>query len=228
MRLESEVKSKCAMYPHRILTRPAVPMEVAEVRKPTFQHHLINLSQMAKDLNALSFCAQKGHWDNQVIILRANLTEEFDVWVNPHVPGYDDRQSVAPMYGMWENCAACGVAAAWIIRPQQIAVSGFDEYGNEKKAVLGGIQARLLMHELDHLNGKTIIQQALGPDFVVSQSALSQKHLWPSNFPSAEAYATSSMQFFDYVRNETLVPQGLEWYFLQMSAQQFTSEQIDK
>lgn len=227
MKLESEVKSRCAQYPHRVLTRGAVPMEVKDIRKPTFIHRLLNLKKMAKDLNALSFCGPKGHWDSNVIIFATRPDEEYTVWVNPVVPGYDDKASVAPMYGMWENCAACGAACAWIIRPQKISVTGYDEYGNSKQEVLGGMAARLLMHELDHLNGKSIIQQALGPDFIVSQSALSQKNLWPANFPSAEAHMTSSMQFFDYVSNQTIVPAGLEWYYMQMAYEQFGKDQIE-
>lgn len=229
MRLEAETKSKCAQFPHRILTRPSAPLDTRSIRHQTFTHHLVSLTKMAAELNAISFCGQKGHWDARVIIMKADPSmKEYEVWVNPEVPGYDDRHSVAPMYGMWENCVSCGAAAAWIVRPQSIHVCGFDEYGNEKSELLSGIRARLLMHELDHLQGKTIIQQALGPDFVVSQSALGQKDLWPPHFPSAEAHMTHSMQFFDYVTNSVIVPPGFEWFFLQMSQQQFGDLRINQ
>jgi peptide deformylase len=227
LRIESEVKSKCAQFPHRILTRPSVALDIKNIRHQTFMHHLAALTKMASDIHAISFCGQKGHWDARVVIMKANPDmQEYEVWVNPEVPGYDDRNSVAPMYGMWENCASCGAACAWVVRPQSILVEGYDEYGNAKKEVLSGIRARLMMHELDHLQGKTIIQQALGPDFVVSQSALAQKDLWAANFPSAEAHMTASMQFFDYVTNQTIVPPGFEWYFMHMAQQQFDDLRI--
>lgn len=227
LRIESEVKSKCAQFPHRILTRPAAALDVKAIRHQTFMHHVVALTKMAAQVNAISFCGQKGHWDARVVIMKSNPDmKEFEVWVNPEVAGYDDRNSVAPMYGMWENCASCGAASAWVVRPQSIQVQGYDEYGNEKKEVLNGIRARLMMHELDHLQGKTIIQQALGPDFVVSQSALAQKDLWAANFPSAEAHMTAPMQFFDYVTNQTIVPPGFEWYFLHMMQQQFSDLRI--
>lgn len=228
MRLENETKSRCAQYPHRILTRPCLPLQLREIRSQLMNSRIMNLNKMAADLNALSFSAPKGHWDAQVILLKATPdSKEFEAWVNPSSPGYDDRHSVAPMYGMWENCCSCGAACAWVIRPQQVTAVGLDEYGNEKKEVLSGLRARLFMHELDHLHGKTILQQALGPDFIVSQSALAQRELWPACFPSAEAAMTQSMEFFDYVQNRTVMPQGLEWMIASMSQQQFADLRID-
>lgn len=228
IRLENETKSRCAQYPHRLLTRPSLKLELREIRSPLMNSRIMNLNKMASDLNALSFSAPKGHWDAQVILLKPRPdAKEFEAWVNPEASGYDDRSSVAPMYGMWENCLSCGAAVAWILRPQQIVATGVDEFGNEKKELLTGLRARLFMHELDHLRGKTILQQALGPDFIVSQSALSQRDLWPANFPSAEAAMTQPMEFFDYVQNRTLVPPGLEWMVMQSSAQQFEDLRID-
>lgn len=217
---ESRAKSRIACYPHRALTRPVLPMPSNQINTPLFTSKLVDLIQTAKDLHCISFSAPKVHWDVALLVLRHTPdANDFDVWVNPQVPGYDARESVAPMYGMWENCVSCGSCYAWVIRPQKIACHGFDQYGNEKHETLEGLAARCLMHELDHLNGKTIIQQAQGPEFVVSSSALGQRELWPANFPSAEAYMTAPNQFFDYVKNTTVVPGGLEWWFAQNMAE---------
>lgn len=228
IRLENETKSRCAQYPHRILTRPCLALPLRDIRSPLMNSRIMNLNKMAMDLHALSFSAPKGHWDAQVILLKsAPDAKDFEAWVNPVAPGYDDRQSVAPMYGMWENCCSCGAATAWVIRPQSVTATGLDEYGNEKKEVLTGLRARLFMHELDHLHGKTILQQAVGPDFILSQSALAQRELWPANFPSAEAAMTQPFQFFDYVENRTVFPAGLEWMVAHAAHQQFTDLRID-
>lgn len=229
MKLESETRGRCAQYPHRMLTRPTLPLSMAQIREATTNSRIMSLNKMATDLKALSFSGQKGHWDAQVILLKPTPEEkEFEVWLNPSCPGYDDKHSVAPMFGMWENCLSCGSATAWILRPQSVVVKGFDEFGNEKTELMSGIKARLLMHEMDHLQGKTIIQQALGPEFIVSQSALAQKALWPPNFPSAEAYVTGAMQFFDYVTNEVVIPKGFEWAHATMNMQQFVKPEIDE
>lgn len=227
LELEAHVKSRVACYPHRSLTRPTLPLERSQINTPLFQSQLVTLNKMATDLRCISFSAPKGHWDATVVLIKNHPDEEkFEVWVNPSIPGYDDRTAVAPMYGMWENCISCGATSAWVIRPQSVTCSGFDEYGNEKTELLDGMRARCLMHELDHLYGKTILHQALDPEFIVSGVAMGQRNLWPPNFPSAEAYMTAPYQFFDYVKNVPVVPPGMEWWHAQNMRQQFEDTRL--
>lgn len=224
---EAEALRRVACYPHRSMTRPVMPVPMSQILSPVFMSSLMDLNQLATDLHCLSFSAPKAHWDAAVILIKGNPDEkEYEVWVNPSVPGYDDRDAVAPMYGMWENCISCGTATAWVVRPQRITCSGYDEHGNHKVQVLDGMRARCLMHELDHLMGKTIFHQAVGPEFVVSLVAMAQRHLWPANFPSAEAYVTTPGQFFDYVHNATVIPPGMEWWYAQNAREEFGNEQI--
>ncbi|EAN94106.1 putative polypeptide deformylase-like protein [Trypanosoma cruzi] len=229
LELEAQVKSRVACYPHRSLTRPALRLDKTQVNTPLFQSQLLSLKKMASDLRCISFSAPKGHWDATVVLIKGHPDEEvFEVWVSPSVPDYDARTSIAPMYGMWENCISCGATAAWVIRPQCVTCSGWDEYGNEKTELLDGMRARCLMHELDHLHGKTILHQALGPEFIVSGIAMGQRDLWPPNFPSAEAYVTAPHQFFDYVKNIPIVPPGMEWWYAQNMQQHFQDARLNQ
>ncbi|KAG5496191.1 hypothetical protein JKF63_02492 [Porcisia hertigi] len=224
---ESQALRRVACYPHRSMTRPVMPVPTSQILSPLFMSNLMELNQLATDLHCVSFSAPKAHWDAAVILIKSNPAEkEYEVWVNPSVPGYADRNAVAPMYGMWENCISCGTATAWVVRPQRITCSGYDEHGNQKVQVLDGMRARCLMHELDHLMGRTIFHHTIGPEFVASSVAMSQRHLWPPNFPSAEAYVTVPGQFFDYVRNTTVIPPGMEWWYAQNMRDEFGNEQI--
>ncbi|EPY35558.1 peptide deformylase [Strigomonas culicis] len=228
--VQHKAMGKVAIYPHRSMTRPVLPINVQDVTSPLFIHRVLELTKLAQDLDCVSFSGPKGHWDASVVFIKSDPNQaEFDVWVNPEIPGYDDRTSAAPMYGMWENCVSCGACHAWVIRPQRVTCTGYDQHGKRKQQVLGGMLARCLMHELDHLSGKTILQQTVGPEFVVSGVAMAQRDLWPANFPSAEAYMTGSHQFFDYVTNTTIVPQGLEfWYAQNTSSQSFQDERLGR
>ncbi|KAG5470532.1 hypothetical protein LSCM1_01776 [Leishmania martiniquensis] len=224
---ESQALKRVACYPHRFMTRPVLPVPTSQILSPLFLSNLMELNQLATDLHCLSFSAPKAHWDAAVILLKDSPdAKEYEVWVNPSVPGYDDRNAVAPMYGMWENCISCGASMAWVVRPQRITCSGYDEHGSQKVQVLDGMRARCLMHELDHLMGKTIFDQTTGPEFVVSSVAMAQRHLWPANFPSAEAYMTIPGQFFDYVRNTTVIPPGMEWWYAQNTREEFGNDRI--
>jgi peptide deformylase len=203
---------KLAHFPHTGLTAPAAAVYAEDRSRPQFTQQVQNLIAAAHKLNVMSLSAPKVSWDAQVILLKATPDEEeFEVFVNPVVPGYDDRTSVAPMCGMWENCASCGAVHAWVVRPQQITVSYTDEWGADHTEVMDGMRARLFMHELDHLRGVSMLQQVFSTDFIVSVTALNQRQLWPHNFPSAEARMTGMSEMFDYVRNQVVVPKGLEW-----------------
>lgn len=225
---EAAAMGRIAMYPHRSLTRPVLPVSQSAVRSPAFSARLLDVCTLAKDVHCISFSAPKAHWDAAVVLIKNHPDDpSFDVWVNPVVPGYNDKHSVAPMYGMWENCVSCGSCNAWVMRPQRIVCSGWDQYGVEKKEILDGIKARCLMHELDHLAGRSILQEAVGSEFVVSSSAILQRDLWPVNHPSAEAYVTAPHQFFDYVHNCVVTPEGMGCFSAQYAHGQFDNHRLE-
>jgi peptide deformylase len=221
-------KHKFAHFPHYSLTRDATHVMLEDRKEATFPHHVDNLKQAAEDLACLSMCAPKVQWDARVIVLRDSpLEASFDMFINPVVPGYGMTDSVSPMYGMWETDTALGATCCWVIRPQRISVEYVDEFNQPHQKVLGGMKARLFLHEYDFLFGKSMLQMVPGSDFIVSSSALMQQSLWPSAFPSMEAQMTPANCFFDYVTNQIVVPDGFEWLMaMHQSNQQFSSEQL--
>lgn len=205
-------QSKLVHYPHMSLTRTALPISETEVKHPTFVARVNQLVTKMAGLRCLSLCGPKMQWDARIIIVRQNIYgDDYDCYINPHAPGYNDRHSIAPMYGMWENDVSTGSVQAWVVRPQAIAVTFMDEFGVQQEKVLTGFKARLFMHEYDFLQGSCFMHQAYSGDFIVSMGAMYEKDLWPVGYPSMEAHQTGFQQFFDYTTNQIIVPPGLEW-----------------
>lgn len=203
---------RLVQYPHMALTQPSYEVAESEWRSPTFASKISKLVQSLTALRCFSICAPKTKWPVQIIVVKIDsVSGEYDCFVNPTAPGYDDQNRVAPMYGMWENDGSMGNVTAWVIRPQQVVVTARDEYGVEKTQVLRGLKARLFMHEFDFLRGTTFVEHALSSDFVMSSTALYQKSVWPIGFPSMEAHMTDQQMFFDYTTNQVVLPEGLEW-----------------
>lgn len=230
---DQSTRTKITLFPHRSLLTPVRSLSDADLKSSAFMQRLWQMNQTATAQKLLCISGPKFHWPVPVILLKPTFeawnfdTTDYEVWVNPVVPNYDSKESVAPMYGMWENCAACSHVHAWVVRPQSIHVSGMDQYGRPKQELLSGIRARLLMHELDHLNGTTMLQHTTGPEFVCSGQSVFQKELWPTNFPSAEAFVTPVMHFFDYTTGNPIVAPGMEWVFEMANQQmQFTQPPI--
>jgi len=60
---------------------------------------------------------------------------------------------------MVEGCLSLPDVQAEVKRNEQVLVKGFDADGNEKRFRLTGMWARVLQHEIDHLDGVLIIDR---------------------------------------------------------------------
>lgn len=56
-----------------------------------------------------------------------------------------------------EGCLSIPTAHVKIERPYKVALKGLDEKGKEVEIEAKGLLARVLLHEIDHLNGKLIV-----------------------------------------------------------------------
>ena len=59
-----------------------------------------------------------------------------------------------------EGCLSVPEFNVEIKRPEFVTVEGFDRDGNPLKIDADGLLARALQHEIDHLNGRTILEHA--------------------------------------------------------------------
>lgn len=65
--------------------------------------------------------------------------------------------TIKGMDSMQESCLSIPQASVNIERPYQIVVIGLNEKGEKIEHKTEGLLARVLQHEIDHLNGKLII-----------------------------------------------------------------------
>ncbi|MCE3044175.1 peptide deformylase [Legionella sp. 16cNR16C] len=75
----------------------------------------------------------------------------------------------------YEGCLNCGDLMGEVPRAMEIEYSGFDVEGNPitKKAV--GLEARILQHEIDHLNGFLFLDRIKDKESLTTRSALLSK-----------------------------------------------------
>jgi len=58
-----------------------------------------------------------------------------------------------------EGCLSLPGITAEVVRPARIFVTGTDESGKERSIEASGLLARVIQHEIDHLNGKFFIDR---------------------------------------------------------------------
>jgi peptide deformylase len=71
---------------------------------------------------------------------------------------------------MTEGCLSLPDVHVTIPRPERIQVKGYDEHGGQRRFDATGLWARVIQHELDHLNGVLILDH--GPPKAEGHSAV--------------------------------------------------------
>jgi peptide deformylase len=88
----------------------------------------------------------------------------FGVKSNPRYPGIDDVPDTvlinpvltplsAEMEEGWEGCLSVPGMRGWVPRFRRLRYSGFDERGQRFEREVEGFHARVVQHEVDHLDG---------------------------------------------------------------------------
>lgn len=81
-----------------------------------------------------------------------NIGDGFKAIINPKVAGYDNE--------FWfydEGCLSIPGFTFPIWRPKKSLLRGMDIEGNDVRIEADGLLSRLFQHELDHLNGKLVV-----------------------------------------------------------------------
>ncbi len=88
----------------------------------------------------------------------------FGVKSNPRYPGIEEvpdtvliNPRLEPLSGEleegWEGCLSVPGMRGWVPRFQKLKYAGFDEHGARFERAVEGFHARVVQHEVDHLDG---------------------------------------------------------------------------
>jgi peptide deformylase len=99
-------------------------------------------------------------------IITANVGDGFIYLINPVII---ERQGNVRME---EGCLSCPGISAAVDRDERVLVRGLDLDGNEVTIEAEGLKARVLQHEIDHLEGVLIIDKLPWLDRIMAQRKL--------------------------------------------------------
>jgi peptide deformylase len=85
---------------------------------------------------------------------RERQTVPFQVLINPKIVDRSEEQ-----VEFFEGCLSLGGFSALVKRSRQVAVEYLDERGHPRRLEAQGWYARILQHEIDHLNGRLYIDR---------------------------------------------------------------------
>lgn len=96
----------------------------------------------------------------QIVLIRSNFNDydkkDFYALINPEITKYEG----APFYED-ESCMSVHGIHAKVPRYPKIKLKALDETGNEIKFTARGYEAKVIQHEVDHINGLLFLDRAL-------------------------------------------------------------------
>ena len=155
---------KIRVYPDSILHERA-----KEVKDFTNIHHLVEkmLKTMA-DEEGLGLAANQIGVASQIFVGRLGEEKGEIVLVNPMIVEAEGDDV------MGEGCLSVPVATVEIPRAEILVVRGFDADGGEVEYKVEGLTARMIQHEIDHLNGVLILDYLSKGDLLKYQMEYSK------------------------------------------------------
>ena len=89
-------------------------------------------------------------------IFTVNIEDKVYVFINPEVKNLSQQDESS----LEEGCLSVQKIFGPVIRPKKLTIKALDENGQPIKIRAKGLLARVIQHEMDHLNGTLFIDKA--------------------------------------------------------------------
>jgi len=156
---------KVARLGHPVLRDGARPLSVKEIAAPEMQRFIADMIDTMREYSVVGLAAVQVHEPIQVAVLEVSDNPRYpekaavplSVLVNPRIePLAEDTEED------WEGCLSVPDMRGRVPRYVKIRVRALDERGRELDFIASGFHARVIQHEVDHLNGKVYLDRMDG------------------------------------------------------------------
>lgn len=154
---------KIARLGHPKIRAGAEPVLERELHDSETQRFIDDLVETMRDANGVGIAAPQVHVSKKIIAIEVlpgnprypnQSTVPLTVLINPAI--LDHAQETE---NGWEGCLSVPDLRGMVPRWTWVKVSGLDRQGQAIQFEAQGFFARVLQHEMDHLNGKVFIDR---------------------------------------------------------------------
>ena len=153
---EAEARRQLALAQIRQYGDPVLRMEAREVE--SFDDDLVRLADRMKrlmaDASGVGLAGNQVGILQRVVVIQPSTEEEAFALVNPRIVERSDDTEVAD-----EGCLSMQGVLVPVERSLTVTVEARDEHGGEVRLELEELAARVVQHELDHLDGVLILDR---------------------------------------------------------------------
>lgn len=140
--------------PNKILAKKTEAVPAKDIKNGSYKELILEMKKAMIDNVGIGLAANQISKDLSIFVIDEKLAKVNgipEVFFNPEITEYSRGEDE-----MEEGCLSIPGYEANIQRSKKIKIKAIDENGNKIKLKARGFLARVLQHETDHLNGKTI------------------------------------------------------------------------
>eukprot|EP01124_Arcella_intermedia_P004949 TRINITY_DN12865_c0_g1_i1.p1 TRINITY_DN12865_c0_g1~~TRINITY_DN12865_c0_g1_i1.p1 ORF type:complete len:186 (+),score=39.46 TRINITY_DN12865_c0_g1_i1:341-898(+) len=149
-----------------------VAREVVDIQSSECQSLIKTMKTTLSKTSGVGLAAPQIGISQRIILIAPNRFQR-KVLINPRYQPLSKNQAKEE-----ERCLSIPGVTALVPRYTEICVEFVDEWGEEQKVILGGRKARIVQHEVDHLDGLVCLDRIESvEDIVVGKRAYLYKYL---------------------------------------------------
>lgn len=161
-----------------ILRQIAEPVADSEFKSEWLKNLIETMFSIMAETGAIGVAAPQIGVSKRVIVFSTNYTKyrkpEYPIpdtiLINPSLKILSDDIQIG-----YEGCLNFGDLRGQVPRALEIEYSGFDLEGKQITKRVTGLEAGILQHEIDHLNGVLFVDRVEDKETLISVSALQNK-----------------------------------------------------
>jgi peptide deformylase len=135
-----------------VLRTPARPVDRID---DALRSEIKRMGELMSDALGVGLAATQIGVLNRVLVYRVQQQAPVNALINPRIEWAGDEEEI-----MEEGCLSLPAVLIDVERPIHVRVRGFDEHGEELLIEATGLEARVIQHEIDHLDGVLILDRA--------------------------------------------------------------------
>lgn len=141
-------------YPHKNLRLKSKEVNLDELKSKEIQRLIDNMKQTMLEEDGVGLAAPQV--DKQLRIVVVNTQDSVKEFINPKIVKKSWAKNI-----MEEGCLSVPHVYGLVKRPKRVKVKYLDRQGKQRKLADNEILARVLQHEVDHLDGVLFIDKVM-------------------------------------------------------------------
>jgi peptide deformylase len=153
---ELEARRNAALSFIRRLGDPVLRSRATEVDRfdDSLKGQVVRMAGLMHDAFGLGLAAPQLGSSQRLLVYRVGVDAPVIALANPELEWSSKDEET-----MEEGCLSLPGVQVDVDRPVHVRVRALDEHGEERRVEASGLEARVIMHEMDHLDGVLILDR---------------------------------------------------------------------